>query len=71
RELATGLTGMLYGDKGYISQALFDDLNATGVTFITNTRRNMKAKALSVWDKMMLSKRFIIESVPQAYKLAV
>ncbi len=70
RELATGLTGTLYGDEGYISQALFDDLNATGVTFITDTRNNMKSKALAVWDKMMLSKRFIIESVPQAYKLA-
>ncbi|AKH64451.1 hypothetical protein VY86_15065 [Photorhabdus thracensis] len=45
--------------KGYISQALFDDLNATGVTFITDTRSNMKAKVLSVWDKMVLSKRFI------------
>ncbi|SCZ70431.1 IS982 family transposase [Photorhabdus luminescens] len=63
RELAAGLTGTLYGDKGYISQALFDDLNATGVTLITDTRSNMKAKALSVWDKVMLSKRFIIETI--------
>ncbi len=38
RELAMGLTGTFYGNKGYISQALFDDLNATSVTFITHTR---------------------------------
>ncbi len=49
-------------------QLLFDDLNATGVTFITDTRSNMKAKALSVWDKMMLSKRFIIETINDQLK---
>ncbi|MDC9616428.1 transposase, partial [Xenorhabdus khoisanae] len=46
------------------------DLTQTGVTFITTKRRNMKARVLAEWDKAVLSKRFIIESVPQAYKLA-
>ncbi len=70
RELSKELTGSLYGDKGYLSQELADDLAQTGVTFITKKRRNMKASMQAEWDKIMLSKRFIIESVPQAYKLA-
>ncbi len=70
RELTTELTGTLYADKRYLSQELADDLAKIGVTFITKKRRNMKACMQAEWDKVMLSKRFIIESVPQAYKLA-
>ncbi|MFD0705716.1 transposase [Photorhabdus akhurstii subsp. bharatensis] len=45
-------------------------MEAEGVTLITNVRRNMKARALSLWERLMLRRRFLIESVPQAYKLA-
>ncbi|CDH23341.1 transposase (fragment) [Xenorhabdus bovienii str. kraussei Becker Underwood] len=58
---AKGLTGCLYGDKGYLSQALCDELEAEGVTLITHVRSNMKAKALSLWDRLMLRRRFLIE----------
>ncbi len=60
RELTTELTSSLYGDKGYRSQELADDLGKTGVTFVTQKRRNMKARLLAEWDKIMLSRRFII-----------
>ncbi len=70
RDLTKGLSGSLYADKGYLSQPLVNDLAKAEVTFITKKRRNMKAQVLAAWDKLMLSKRFIIESVPQAYKLA-
>ncbi|MBD2786498.1 IS982 family transposase, partial [Xenorhabdus sp. 3] len=52
-----------YGDKGYLSQELADDLAQTDVTFVTKKRRNMKAKAQAEWDRMMLLKRFIIETI--------
>lgn len=68
KELAEGLTGQLYGDKGYISQALAAELASEGVNFITGVRNNMKAKAQSVWDKAMLSKRFIIETINDQLK---
>ncbi|WP_387440373.1 transposase [Photorhabdus sp. RM105S] len=45
-------------------------MEAEGITLITHVRHNMKAKELSLWDKLMLRRRFLIESVPQAYKLA-
>ncbi len=63
RELTTELTGSLYGYKGYLSQELADDLGKTGVTFVTQKRRNMKAQLLAEWDKIMLSRRFIIKTI--------
>ncbi len=63
RELTKELTGSLYGDKGYLSQELADYLAKTGVTFITKKRCNMKGCMLAEWDKIMLSKRFIIETI--------
>lgn len=63
RELTKELMGSLYGDKGYLSQELADDLAKTGVTFITQKRRDMKARMLAEWGNSMLSKRFIIETI--------
>ncbi|MEX0447555.1 IS982 family transposase [Xenorhabdus sp. SGI246] len=63
RELSKDLTGSLYGGKGYLGQELADDLAQRGLTFITKKRRNMKAQALAEWDKLMLKKRFIIETI--------
>ncbi|OCQ54646.1 Transposase DDE domain protein [Photorhabdus australis subsp. thailandensis] len=58
-ELIKKLTDSLYGDKGYLSQELVDDLAKTGITFITKKRRSMKAHMQAEWDKVMLSRRFI------------
>ncbi|RAW90839.1 MULTISPECIES: IS982 family transposase [unclassified Photorhabdus] len=68
KELVKELSGHLYGDKGYLSQALCDELKEEGITLITNVRRNMKAKFLSLWDKVMLRKRFLIETVNDQLK---
>ncbi len=67
-ELAKGLVDKLYGDKGYISKALEEKLFNQGVSLITNVRNNMKAKALSLWDRAMLSRRFIIETINDQLK---
>ncbi|PHM68391.1 transposase [Xenorhabdus kozodoii] len=68
KELVKGLTGHLYGDKDYLSQVLCDELKEEGLTLITNVRRSMKAKFLSLWDKAMLRKRFLIETVNDQLK---
>ena len=68
RELAACLPDRLYGDKGYISQALSDELAAKGVTLITGHRKNMKPKVHSLFDRAMLSKRFIIETINDQLK---
>ena len=46
----------MYGDKGYISQKLFDLLFADGVQLVTKIRKNMN-------NKLMLRKRAIIETI--------
>lgn len=39
-----------------------------GVKLITTVRKNIKAKAMSLWDRAMLSKRFIIETINDQLK---
>lgn len=67
-EMAEGLFGKLYGDKGYIGKALAGKLFEQGVELITNVRKNMKPRLLSLWDKAILKKRFIIETINDQLK---
>jgi hypothetical protein len=66
--LAEGLWGKLFGDRGYISQELFEQLWGTGVQLITKLKRNMRNKLLPLWDKLLLRKRALIESVGEQLK---
>ena len=59
-EMANGLFGKLFGDRGYISQALHDTLKQQGVELITKLRKNMKPKRLNLMDKILLRKRAFI-----------
>ncbi len=67
-ELSRRLSGKLYADKGYISKKLTASLKVQNVDLITTVRKNMKARALSLWDKAMLSRRFIIETINDQLK---
>lgn len=62
-KLARNLFGKLFGDKGYISQRLFEELFQRGVELITRLRQNMKPKLMRLADKLLLRKRAVIESV--------
>ena len=66
--LLQGLRGKVFGDRGYISQALFADLFAQGVQLITKLRKDMKNKLLSLMDKLLLRKRSLIETVNDQLK---
>ena len=67
-EMANGLFGKLFGDRGYISQALRDTLKQQGVELITKLRKNMKPKLLKLVDKILLRKRTLIETVNDQLK---
>ena len=69
-DMVKDLFGKLFGDKGYISQKLFDLLFAdgVGVQLVTRLRRNMKNKLMPVFDKLMLRKRAIIETIHDQLK---
>lgn len=66
--LSRDLIGKLFGDKGYISQTLHDELLGQGLELLTGIRKNMKNRLLRLWDKLMLRKRSLIETVNDQLK---
>jgi hypothetical protein len=66
--LVARVTGKIFGDRGYISQALFANLFAQGVQLITKLRKDMKNKLLPMLDKLLLRKRALIETVHDQLK---
>lgn len=63
-QMVRDLWGVLYGDRGYLSQELSSFLMVEeGVELITKIKKNMRQKLLSVFDKLMLRKRAIMETV--------
>jgi len=66
--LTKKLFGKLFGDKGYISSSLFDTLFNNGVHLITGMRNNMKNRLMSLYDKIMLRKRSVIETINDQLK---
>jgi transposase len=63
--LVRKLFGKVFGDKGYISQPLYELLRQTfGVQLITKLRSNAKNRLpMSLTDRILLRKRAIVESV--------
>jgi hypothetical protein len=57
------LIGKLFGERGYISQALFEQLYERGLQLITRCRKNMNNRLVPLIDKILLRKRAVIESV--------
>ena len=62
-EISQQLSGKLYADKGYISRPLFNKLWQRGLHLITGIRRNMRNHLMPLAEKLMLRKRFVIETV--------
>ena len=66
--MTKGLFGKLFGDKGYISQSLFEKLLAKGIKLVTNMRSNMKCRLMEWQEKILLRKRSLIETVNDTLK---
>lgn len=62
------LFGKIFADGGYLSQSLFEQLFERGVQLITPIRKNMKNKLMPLMDKLLLRKRFIIETINDQLK---
>jgi hypothetical protein len=62
-QITQGLVGKLLGDKGYISQEMFENLFFRGLQQITKLRDKMKNRLMPVIDKILLRKRGTIDSV--------
>lgn len=62
-EMTRHLKGYLFADKGFISKELFQKLYQRGLKLITGIRRNMKNYLMPLIEKILLRKRFIIETI--------
>jgi transposase len=64
-KLVRKLFGKVFGDKGYISQPLYELLRQTfAIQLVTKLRSNAKSRLpMSLTDRILLRKRAIVESV--------
>jgi hypothetical protein len=67
-KLCKGLLGKIYGDKGYINEKLQQELLKQDLLLVTKLKKNMKNKFVKNEDKMLLTKRGVIESVNDILK---
>jgi hypothetical protein len=58
----------IFGDKGYISQDLFERLFIDIVHLVTGIKKNMKNSLMHLSDKIYLRKRALIETVNDELK---
>jgi len=61
--MLTGLKGKCFADKGYLGKEIFQALWQKGIHLITGIRKNMKTYLMPYLDKILLRKRFLIETV--------
>jgi len=62
-DLCQGLFGMLFADKGYIAKWLTETLGDMGVKLVTTVKKNMKRVSLTPFEKAVLRRRSLIETV--------
>ena len=68
KTLTKNIFGKLFGDKGYISSSLFETLFNNGIHLITGIKSGMKNRLVSFYDKIMLRKRSVIETINDELK---
>jgi Transposase DDE domain len=67
-QMTQDLFGKLFGDRGYVSQKLFEQLFEQGLELITTIRKTMKNSLMRLEDKLLLRKRYIIETINDQLK---
>ena len=61
--LTKKIWGTMFGDKGYIIGLLFQELFEKNLKLVTPFKKNMNNKLVKLWEKLMLRKRSLIETV--------
>jgi hypothetical protein len=67
-KLVTRLFGKLFGDRGYLSQPVFEQLLAQGVQLVTKLKARMKNRLMPLADKLLLRQRAISETINDQLK---
>ena len=60
--------GKIFADRGYIGKDLFEKLFVDGIHLVTKIKKNMKNSLMHIYDKIMLRKRAVVESVNDILK---
>jgi len=68
--LTKSLWGKLFGDRGYLSAKLAQELYSKGIQLFTRLKKGMKNMLMNFEDKLLLNKRGIVESVNQKLQTA-
>jgi len=66
--LAKNLIGKLFGDRGTISKKLTELLATQELELITTLKKNMKPRVIAAFDKLILRKRSLIETINDQLK---
>ncbi len=66
--LSDNVFGKLFADKGYISHGLFERLFNDGIEIVTGLKCIMKNKLMPLYDKILLCKRSVIETINDELK---
>ena len=69
KTMVSNIYGKVFGDRGYISKPLFDELLEKGIQLVTRIKKGMKNILMSITDKLTLLKRTLIETVIGRIKL--
>ena len=62
-QLTKWVWGKLFGDKGYLSQPLTEQLLQRGIHLVTRLKSKMKNRLILLSDKLLLRKRSILETI--------
>jgi hypothetical protein len=62
-QMTESMSGLLFGDKGYISRELFLKLLARGLKLVAGIKNNMKNVLTLLNEKILLRKRSLVETV--------
>lgn len=66
--MARKLWGKLVGDKGYISEQLFEMLLGQNVKLVTTAKKNMKKRLMPLEERVLARKRSLIETINDQLK---
>ncbi len=64
----TKVFGKIFADRGYIGKDLFEQLFVDGIHLVTKIKKNMKNALMNIYDKILLRKRAVVESVNDILK---
>ena len=68
KRLMTEVFGKIFADRGYIGKDLFEKLFVDGIHLVTKIKSNMKNSLMHIYDKILLRKSAVIESVNDILK---